>query len=523
MTDECAVLMDCADYGACVNACESGDAACNAACDARTTFAAFDAYGAVVDCVVNNCSEAPDFNACMLSACGDQYFACFSGPENCGWLWGCVSHCGPFPDCIGDCLVEGTRAAQDEVLAVVNCIGDACGELDPAGDCWAAAITDGGACAGIHATCAATCTPDCEGKQCGDSGCGYECATCDPGFICSDEFTCETCTVECGGAECGPSNCPGVDCGTCDAGSLCQEGTCVEVPHCTPDQATPIGCDETVSGNNSAGTSIFATYGCAPDWDESGPEVIYSFTAEADDQLFIGFSGPLTADLDLFAMDGTCMGEGCLTGGDIAMRLDVTAGETYYLVVEGYEGATSDYTLTLDCASENCGGCPSGQLCEGGACVAPECDRTGFTAAEEQATFNAAEPHVAFYTAQSSAAAPYDLFQLELWFDLEGAPTAPGSYPITEGNYATCALCVFGATGCGDQGCEKSFYAGTGLLELTEVPDSVGDTFGGTFSNVVLREVTIDPNAGYISTPIADGERWCVEGFSFQMTTSQAQ
>jgi hypothetical protein len=544
MTGGCAVLMDCADYAACLNDCEQDDALCTDRCDSNTSFEAFDTYGTFVNCLISNCSQAGDFNACVFQFCSTEYYACYSGPENCGWLWGCSTHCEPFPACVGDCLVEGTEAAQEEVVAAINCVGEECQELVRGTDCWNAAVAEGGACYDLVEPCAGTCTPDCDGKECGGSGCGYDCGTCEVGFICNAAYSCEVCNVACGTAVCGPSNCPGIDCGACEPGELCRDGGCVDLPNCEPEDAQVVTCDMSVTGNNAGGTNLFSRYACVG-WDEGGPERIYSFTATADDTVTIAFAAAPSADLDIFVLDSTCTAESCVAVGDNGLQLEVLAGETYYVVVDGYQGATASYTLGFDCAATcpdpacgerncgpapgafcagvACGTCDPGWVCENGTCTEVNCDVTGFTAVEELGDFNAAQPRLARYFGFSSAGAPTDLLQLELWFDLPGAPRTPGSYPIPDENYATCALCLLGSTACNASGnCAKTFLASAGVLELTEVPNAVGGTLGGTVSDVVMREVTINAQT-FESTVVPGGQTWCIEGYSFQVTVEQAQ
>lgn len=109
------------------------------------------------------------------------------------------------------------------------------------------------------------CTGNCDGKGCGNDGCGSSCGECPAGESCAPhgvcvidecygqccgegcdelnqycdgfpegghfcgEQTCEsTCAPDCiaEGKECGPSNCPGGHCGLCKPGDACIEGVC---------------------------------------------------------------------------------------------------------------------------------------------------------------------------------------------------------------------------------------------------------------------------------------------------------
>lgn len=58
------------------------------------------------------------------------------------------------------------------------------------------------------------CTPDCEGKTCGDDGCGGSCGTCADNAACSDEGTCQCLHESCGDV-------------CCDEGLVCNDtGVC---------------------------------------------------------------------------------------------------------------------------------------------------------------------------------------------------------------------------------------------------------------------------------------------------------
>ncbi len=73
-----------------------------------------------------------------------------------------------------DCADEGQRCGWDPNVNIYNCVAKQAG--DPSGEhpLW----------------CPGTCDPDCEGRECGDDGCGGVCGSCVPGFVCDGEFTC---------------------------------------------------------------------------------------------------------------------------------------------------------------------------------------------------------------------------------------------------------------------------------------------------------------------------------------------
>jgi hypothetical protein len=70
----------------------------------------------------------------------------------------------------------------------------------------------------------ALCLIECDGRECGDNGCGGLCGSCDDGLSCSDAGQCETpaldCTPQCFRNTCGDDGCGG-QCGDCVDGSAC--------------------------------------------------------------------------------------------------------------------------------------------------------------------------------------------------------------------------------------------------------------------------------------------------------------
>lgn len=93
---------------------------------------------------------------------------------------------------------------------------DSCGEISAVvGICDCGCNADLTAC---ETQCA--CTPDCDGRLCGDDTCGGSCGDCPAGQACDAAGQCFDCTPECDGRLCGDDACGG-SCGTCPAGETC--------------------------------------------------------------------------------------------------------------------------------------------------------------------------------------------------------------------------------------------------------------------------------------------------------------
>jgi hypothetical protein len=118
----------------------------------------------------------------------------------------------------------------------------------------------------------------------------------------------------------------------------------------------PITCGQQVSGDTTGRASHHHTYSCEP-WtgDESGPEIIYSLdlpTTFAPYTVTATLSD-WTADVDVFILspDGCGAGECLTTGsyGDWEASVTNITGGTYYVAVDGYNGAVASYTLSVEC------------------------------------------------------------------------------------------------------------------------------------------------------------------------------
>jgi endoglucanase len=65
------------------------------------------------------------------------------------------------------------------------------------------------------------CTPDCQGKTCGDDGCGQPCGECTGTDSCDATGNCTPCVPDCTGKQCGDDRCDGTCGSPCATGEVC--------------------------------------------------------------------------------------------------------------------------------------------------------------------------------------------------------------------------------------------------------------------------------------------------------------
>ena len=133
---------------------------------------------------------------------------------------------------------------------------------------------------------------------------------------------------------------------------------CEAPAECAPVELLTCGDSRTTSNDGAGSTHATGYYGCGTGFGYTGPEIAYRFATDLDEPVTVTVTG-LSADLDLYAVASTeCEGGDCLSSsssGDTAdesLAFDATAGAEVVLVVDGYKGATSDFTLTIDCDGE---------------------------------------------------------------------------------------------------------------------------------------------------------------------------
>jgi len=120
---------------------------------------------------------------------------------------------------------------------------------------------------------------------------------------------------------------------------------------CTP--AAAISCGGSVNGNNAGAgsTNLLPRYG-STSRDETGPEYTYSFVPNVTGSVTAKLTG-MSTNLDIFALSNsgnTCNSSNSLGYGDSQVTFNVTAGQKYNLVVDGYMGAVSNYNLAVTCS-----------------------------------------------------------------------------------------------------------------------------------------------------------------------------
>lgn len=124
---------------------------------------------------------------------------------------------------------------------------------------------------------------------------------------------------------------------------------------CQPAYAATCGTVHTHNNSGPGSTDRIDSYDCS-NWEESGPEYTYAFTTAQTGPVRASLSGIYPGcDLDLFVLDGqadlVCDAARCITSGNNAVEWEAVAGHTYYVVVDGYWGSYSPYTIAFDCGT----------------------------------------------------------------------------------------------------------------------------------------------------------------------------
>ena len=302
---------------------------------------------------------------------------------------GCGSNCG---DCLGTATCHKGQCAYAGCVATGQA-GCACGCEACVCDilfecCFPAWLPE----FGWNEECASLCSEVCNGcppvELCGNGNCddseGENCGLCPDDCECPEGHVCKDsacCLPSCGEMACGDDGCGG-DCGDCDVGFKCSsEGMCEPFAECL--MIGSIGCDDVVDGHTDGVQNVLEQYACS--WSTfTGPEIAYEFVPKVDDKISINLQVAGWASLYALVLKESCAEQACLDYDSSLVTVNVTAGTSYFIVVDGISGSKGSFELTLSCASDcvsdclgkecgddGCGG--SCGTCEKGACSAGQC------------------------------------------------------------------------------------------------------------------------------------------------------
>ena len=121
---------------------------------------------------------------------------------------------------------------------------------------------------------------------------------------------------------------------------------------CNPARDLACGGSDDWNNGGAGSTDQIDSYPPSP-WDESGPEYTYRFVPNVSGWVSVSLSN-LTANLHIFVLDGgsgECAAANCIAYGPDTVAFNAVAGHTYYLVVDGYWGAVSNYHIAVSCPS----------------------------------------------------------------------------------------------------------------------------------------------------------------------------
>jgi hypothetical protein len=235
-------------------------------------------------------------------------------------------------------------------------------------------------------TCHAECVPDCNGKVCGDDGCGASCGACDAGQGCASVL-----------GICQPADLPG----TCANPIPLLEGAETLVGNHTIFGDTSAALHEVVPTCNTISTAVELVY----KFDVTDPVSIDARSFGYDTVLHIRKENPGTPGNECLD-DSPAVTVGCSDDasppGDYGSRVAVTLDPgTYYLIVDGFDSTEfgmfqldvkavagtcvpqcdGQYCGDDDLCGGDCGVCDQGFACVDSKCqpdpCIPQCDGKG--------------------------------------------------------------------------------------------------------------------------------------------------
>jgi len=121
--------------------------------------------------------------------------------------------------------------------------------------------------------------------------------------------------------------------------------------------ATVIQCGDLITGDTTNAPNNVEAYSCTG-WPETGNELVYELTLDDCYIVTVALLN-MSADFDAFLL-GSCDEDDCLTYGDTGFTSECLLPGTYYIVVDGYNGAIGTFEMEIMC--EQCD-CPTPPCC----------------------------------------------------------------------------------------------------------------------------------------------------------------
>tara|TARA_R110002096_G_scaffold77896_3_gene183202 strand:+ start:31312 stop:32916 length:1605 start_codon:yes stop_codon:yes gene_type:complete len=309
------------------------------------------------DAAIDACAGEPCFAGVECTDVADGYECadCPAGLEGDGESCTDIDGCASSP-CFGDVECTDVAAPGD---------GATCGACPDGFFGNGVVCTDVDACDGEPCFPGVTCVDNTAPEE------GFVCGTCPTGFE-GDGFSC-TDIDECAGSPCfGDIECTdavapqtGFTCGDCPPGTTGDGEDCDLL--CEAVSSLACGGQLSTSNDGVGSSDLVDAWECST-FTHTGPEIVYSFTPNANGIATISLTG-LTADLDLMVIEDSSVGglcdpadsTVCVPNGnsngagtnDEEVRLNATLGTTYYIIVDGFSGATSNFTLRVRSATED--------------------------------------------------------------------------------------------------------------------------------------------------------------------------
>ena len=149
---------------------------------------------------------------------------------------------------------------------------------------------------------------------------------------------------------------PGEQCddGNSSSNDGCSASCTLEDGTCSGDRS--LSCGDSDNWSTSGLDNKVSHYGCT-NLTESGPEYTYQFVADRTGTVTIDVT-PVDPgdDMDVFVLlkqgisctPGNCIARGISTGGE-HITFEALAGQTYFIVVDGYTNSEGDFTISVTC------------------------------------------------------------------------------------------------------------------------------------------------------------------------------